>query len=308
MLDFLKSSIGIILALAIGFGAAELMSGNTSFLTKIGDTLLSWRASLGYAILGKKTPVDAAPKEGSPTPGTSMTPGEITEAQRHFNKLAGIDVEKREKEKAEEKKKEEEKQAEDDKAEAAKKKDEEKIKIPKSLFPVKKKRKSLAGEASMETGAVYALGTSPYGPPPFVKSKIFTRNTLLHIDNDPNAAVHAMRDPNDPYKKPDHPLPLMKMRVENVTLPALDPENAFTIQLGAFEKEKSANKLKQKLSAKGYDVGVYKADKKGQRWYYVRLNEIMTEEESSARKEDLMKDGNLFPLVVPIDSETKDLH
>ena len=54
MLDFLKSSIGIVIALAIGFGAAELMNGGTSFLTKMGDTLLSWRASHGYAILGRK--------------------------------------------------------------------------------------------------------------------------------------------------------------------------------------------------------------------------------------------------------------
>lgn len=309
MFKFLKSSVGIILALIIGFGAVSLMNGIPNSLSSLEHTLSSWRASLGYALLGKKSPSDAGPKEGLPTPGVTMTPEEISEAQRHFNRLAGIEPKKADDangngEKPSEPTAEKESDSKKEKGDAPKDAL-EKVKIPTSLFPVKKKRKSLSGKTPSNKGAVYALGTTPYGPPPFVKSKIFTKNALLHLDHDPSAPKHALQE-QGPYKKPNHPLPLLDRDVKNTTLQTFDAKNALTLQLGSFGSEKSAFKLKQKLGAKGYDVGIYKGGKGGQTWYYVRLNEIMTEEEALSRKEALMRDGTLLPLVVPIDAETKE--
>lgn len=306
MADFLKIALIVIVALFVGLAAASYFNNpeNPSPVATINNLLDSFKHSMGNWLLGVKSrpPPIAQIKEGTPTPGVSMTPEEITDAQRHFNKLAGIDMEAKRKEEA---KKEEEgkKEKEEKEKKDAEKKKEEKEKIVTSLFPVKKKRRGIQ-DNPVDRGAVYALGTSPYGPPPFVKAKIFDKNSLLHIENDPSISHDSHRSHTDEYKKPDHALPLMDTHVREEVRANLDPKNTFTVQLGVFESEKQANKLKSRLSAKGYDVSVYSENNKHhQKWHYVRLNELMTEKEALSRKNDLMAEGNMLPLIVPMHEE-----
>ena len=225
-----------------------------------------------------------------------MTPEEITKAQRYFNKLAGVDMEKIQEEKEKLAKEEEEKKAKEEE-EKKKKAEEKKVKIPTSLFPVKKKRKSAMSKDKMEQGEVYRFGTSPYGPPPFVESKIFEKGTMLHIEDDPEMEMQKHMEEAHIYKKPKHPLPLMKPSLRTITQPVLEADDSFTLQLGAFESEKEAKKLMRKLSSKGFDVGVYKG--KNGRWQYVRLNEIMSRQDAEKRAKELTAHESTYPMVVP---------
>lgn len=299
----------IIVCIVLGFFVATYTSDEMKGLPPlktVEKTLKNFKDTimtlLGYPPPKKGPPPLHMDKEGFATHGISMSPEEITKAQQYFNSLAGIDVEKRKAEKEEKKKKEAEAK-EKAKEEKAKAEEEKKVKIPTSLFPVKKKRKSLAANDKMKSGAIYSYGTSPYGPPPFVKAKIFSPGSLLHIQHDPNKATHHQSGTR-PYKKPHHLLPLMKKPIQNITKTVLDPGDAYTLQMGTFESQKAANKLMHKLTAKGYDVSVYSGkERAGSTWYSVRLNEALGLLEAEERAQDMGDTQHIYPMVVPFTKE-----
>jgi hypothetical protein len=299
-MKILKIVLMVLASLMIGIGIAGYFTGvnNPSPLASIGNVLTSLKQSLGQALVGKVPEFNApgsTPLEGYPTPGVTMSPADIASTETYFNKLSGIDMEK--------KKKEEEQKEKDTKAKDAKKKDEHDIKIPSSLFPIPKRRKSIEDSDMTETGAVYALGTSPYGPPPDVKTKIFSLDSLLYIDNDPQSSLDDYAEDQRPYHKPEKPLLLERKIVpQEQSLPHLALTNGVTLQLGAFETEERAEKLRKKLISKGYDVGVYKENYKATQktWHSVRLNGVMSEKEAHIRKKELEKNGMSLVLIVQI--------
>jgi cell division protein FtsN len=306
-MDFLKNIGVILVSLTIGFGIAGYLNDpkKPSPWEAVKGTFSSLKAlfsEIPEAVIDtSKLSQESMQKEGTPTPGITMTDSEVTEAQKYFNKLAGIDVEKREKQKQEKEKREKEEQ-EKQKKEADQKEEKPTLKAS-SLFVVKK-RDSM--NHSMTHGAVYALGTSPYGPPPSVKYKIFEKGSLLSIESDPTAMDEKESGHLDSYQKPSYPLPLMKNAVQNTTLPVLDPKNTFTLQLGSFEQEADADEFKQKLQSKGYDVGVYKdRTHKDQSWFYVRLNAALTERESHQYKDRIAKDVSLSPIIVLVEDDVR---
>jgi hypothetical protein len=290
-MDFLKNLGTIAVSLIVGLMIASYFNDpkNPSPISAVLNAFGSLKATL--INLPKSESTQDNQKEGKPTPGISMSNAEISEAQKYFNNLAGIDPSQKDKSKEAAEKKEKEEKA-DPKAPP----------IPTSLFAIKK-RDSASNEGA-DHGAVYALGTSPYGPPPFVKHKIFEKGSMLKIDNDPLTPEDKEQGHLTPYQKPSYSLPLLKNSIQNVTLPTLDPKNTFTIQLGAFDSEEEALRLKKQLVEKGHDVHVYK-DKThpNHRWFYVRLKAMMTEDEAYRYKKDIAKDASLFPLIVLVEDD-----
>jgi hypothetical protein len=306
-MKILKIVLMALASLMIGIGIAGYLTGvsNPSPLASLGNVFTSLKQSLGQALVGKIpefTAPGSLPQEGYPTPGVTMSPADIANTEAYFNKLSGIDMEKKKKE--EEQK---EKDAKTAKGKDDKKKGEHDIKIPSSLFPIPKRRKSIQDSDAGETGAVYAMGTSPYGPPADVKAKIFTLDSLLYIHNDPQASLDDYAE--NPYKKHEKPLLFeRKVSPQEHSLPHLDHNKGFMLQLGAFEKEERAEKLKKKLISKGYDVGIYKEHSHHgsveNPWYCVRLNETMNEKEAYIRKQELEKNGASLVLIVPTHKES----
>jgi hypothetical protein len=305
-MKILKIVLMVLASLLVGIAIAGYFTGvrNPSPLASIGNALNSLKQSIGQALVGQVPEFNApgsVAQEGYPTPGVAMSPEEIARTEKYFNKLSGVDMEK--------KKKEEEKEK-DAKAKDAKKKDEHEIKIPSSLFPIPKRRKSINDGDTGETGAVYAMGTHPYGPPDDVRAKIFNLDSLLYIDNDPQASLEDYVEDQRPYHKPQKPLVGQKKSPpQEDSLPPLEHGEGFRLQFGAFEKEERAQKLKKIMLSKGYDAGVYKelTRQNGVEkiWYYVRLNKIMTEKEAYIHKHEIQKKDIALMLIVPIHKEIK---
>lgn len=304
-MDFLKNIAISLISVLIGLGIASYFNDpkNPSPLAAVIGAFSSIKTTLSgipQTIEMAQLPQQSSAKEGTATFGISMTEEEILEARKYFNTLSGIDVEKREKEKQEKEKQEKEKK-DAEKKESASQKEEKSLPIPSSLFVVKK-TDSL--NHSMTQGTVYAFGTLPYGPPSSVKYKIFEKGSLLSIESDPNATAEKERGHLEAYQKPAYALPLMKNSVQNITRPVLDPKNTFTVQLGAFEQEADARTFKKNLLSKGYDVGVYKDQThKDKAWFYVRLNEALTEHEAHQYKDQIANSSSVVPMVVLVQGE-----
>jgi len=217
-MDFLKTALISICALILGIGVSVYLNGatDTSPIGALENVFTSFKQKVGQSLIGQEiqtTAPESSPQEGDPTPGASMSPAELANAQQYFSQLAGTNLGENKENidptaAKEGDKKQEEKKAQDEKKSGAE--GDVEIKIPSSLFPVPKKRKSLGDSDAGEKGAIYALGTSPYGPPANVKSKIFDLDSILYITNDPNASLEDYVDQNTPYKEPEEPLPLKK--------------------------------------------------------------------------------------------------
>lgn len=248
---------------------------------------------------------------------TQMDDEEITDAQKFFNRLAGLDPEELAKQKEDKKKAEEEalKAAE----EAAQKKGattEDKDpgeELPESLWPMKRKRKGIIEITGHETGAVYNKGALPYGPPPFVKSEIFSEEARLQIYNDPEAEVSKkikVEDQDEINYGPDSIINVNNQNPfpEKINAPIMQHGDAYTVQLGAYETKNDARKMADKLATKGFNVGIYQGDVSHKNWYYVRLNEKETEQDAMEHAKEIMEQHGIFPLVVPTKEQERRLH
>ncbi len=295
-MSVLKIVLMIFISLVIGIGVSGYLTGvkNPSPLASLGKVFTSAKQSIGNALLTTVPEIpapNAVPQEGYPTPGVTMTPTEISSAQLYFNQLAGVDMA--------EKKKEEEKAQKEKEKDAKENKD----KIPSSLFPVPKKRRSLEDTETLEKGAVYALGTNPYGPPPNVKEEIFNLDSLLYIDNDPHALPEDYLSQDAPYEKQNERFHQEEPVQERVSPAPLDHGHDFTIQLGAFLKKEGAENLEKKLSKEGYHVHIDPIHNEHHVLYAVRFKESMTHGEAKHHKDILMKKG-IQTVIVPFHKES----
>jgi cell division septation protein DedD len=238
-----------------------------------------------------------------------MDDEEISESQKFFNRLAGLDPEELEKQKEDKKKAEEEalKAAE----EAAKKEGktgEDKDpgeELPESLWPMKRKRKGIIEITGHETGAIYNKGALPYGPPPFVKSEIFSSEGRLQVHNDPEAQIPRnvkKEDQDEINYGPDSIISVIEQAPtqKKINAPIMDHRDAYTVQLGAYETKNDARKMADRLITKGFNVGIYQGDTSHNNWYYVRLNKKEVEQDAMEKAKEIMEQHGIFPLVVPI--------
>jgi|GEM_PF-2326727 len=245
---------------------------------------------------------------------THMADDEVTDAQKFFNRLAGLDPEELAKQKEDKKKAEEEalKAAE----EAAKKEGETAEdkdpgeELPESLWPMKRKRKGIIEITGHKTGAVYNKGALPYGPPPFVKSEIFSDEARLQIYNDPEAETFKkikIEDQDEINYGPDSIINITDQKPfpDKIKAPLMQHGESYTVQLGAYETKNDARKMADKLVTKGFNAGVYQGDTSHNNWYFVRLNAKETEQEAMDHAQEIMEQHGIFPLVVPTKKEER---
>ncbi len=237
-----------------------------------------------------------------------MDDDEITDAQKFFNQLAGLDPEELAKQKEEKKKAVQDalKAAEDaakKTGESAAEKDKG-VELPESLWPMKRKREGIIEISDHKTGAVYNKGALPYGPPPFVKSEIFPDDDRLQVRNDPEAEIARKVSIDDQDEISYGPKSIINIAdtapfPKKISAPIMKHGDAYTVQLGAYETKHDAQKMADKLVTKGFNVGIYQGDTSHKNWYYVRLNEKETEQNAMNHAKEIMEQHGIFPLVVP---------
>jgi DedD protein len=88
------------------------------------------------------------------------------------------------------------------------------------------------------------------------------------------------------------PPPAEKIRKEPPP-PAAEPAGLFTVQLGSYREEATAQTVTQRLSAKGYQPKVSSRDipEKGGKWFRVRIGPFKTRAEAENAVKKLEQDG-----------------
>lgn len=207
-MDTLKKIAGVILGLTVGLLIATYFNNpdNPSPLGAIVNSVKALKTSFMRA-LNPPPPTGTLPGQG-PGDQQFLSASQTKEADEYFRAIAQSE---------EAKKKNDKDNKNPDSKDKNKKEALSDVDAPSFLFPVEK----LEDSNTLKRGAVYNMGTAPYGPPPLVKTKLFKRENLLSLPADPSLSEEDASI--NSYTQAGSPLP-------SYTRTTLDSAPTFEVQ------------------------------------------------------------------------------
>jgi cell division septation protein DedD len=188
-----------------------------------------------------------------------------------------------------------------------------------SLAPVEEAPETEAEQISESPPPVTEEAAIESLPPAAVDEKKEVQNKNVEKESDAVKEINQAKTPESTESpapvKPDERLAEITREIEREldkktagkkketetaksTLPQVDPDGVYTVQIGSFQDQKQANELASALQSKGYPVFIKSmASPDNKNWYRVRVGTFGNIESAKAYGESLKKSEPSVKLV-----------